>query len=115
LLAVGDSPALTGVRRRLAQEGWICGRAPDLGSALVMLHQVRPALVLIAATAGTRSARALRALRHDPFMAGVPLVLVGGAASELPQTAADAVLAEPNETSSVPAQLEALLAASMPR
>ena len=117
VLAVGDSPALARVSRHLAQEGWIHGQAPDVASALAVVHQVRPALVLVAATDDGGDDRALRTLRSDPFLAGVPLVLVGGAASEgnPVRSVADAVLCEAGETSEVLAQLEALLSASAPR
>jgi hypothetical protein len=78
VLVVDGGEVPSSVYQRLDHEGWICGHAPDIRSALVVLHQVRPALVLVGSVDEARDAAALRALRQDPFMAGVPLVLLGG-------------------------------------
>jgi hypothetical protein len=78
VLVVDGGEVPSSVYRRLDQEGWICGHAPDIRSALVVLHQVRPALVLVGSVDEARDVMALQALREDPFMAGVPLVLLGG-------------------------------------
>ena len=75
----------------LEQDGWICAHAPDVASARLMLHEVRPALVLV------RSAEESSILRQDPLLAGVPLVLLGQA---------------PGEIDALAARLDALVAAS---
>lgn len=63
--------------RSLEQDGWICAHAPDIAAARLMLHEVRLAMVLV------RSAEESRALRQDPLLAGVPMVLLGQAPGEL--------------------------------
>jgi VpsR domain len=75
----------------LERDGWICAHAPDLASARLMLHEVRPALVLV------RTAEESSALRRDPLLAGVPLVLLGQA---------------PGEIDALASRLDALVAAS---
>ena len=95
VLVVDRSPA-SSILQALEQAGWICGHAPDLISSLAVLRQVRPALLLVVTTDGTRSQRAVRALRQDPLMAGVLLVLTEEAARELPFVDAERVQAGPD-------------------
>jgi hypothetical protein len=79
------------VYRSLEQDGWICAQAPDVAAARLMLHEVRPALVLV------RTAEESKALHTDPLLAGVPMVLLGQA---------------PGEIEALAARLDALVAAS---
>ena len=65
------------VYRSLEQDGWICVHAPDLASARVLLHEVRPALVLAQSTLEACT------LRQDPLLAGVPVVVLEEAAGEI--------------------------------
>jgi hypothetical protein len=77
IVDTGDVPPA--VYDWLEREGWILAQVPDIASALAMLHQVRPAIVLVGSTDGRRDAQALSTLGQDPFMAGVPLVALGSA------------------------------------
>jgi hypothetical protein len=70
------------VYQALEQHGWICAHAPDLAAGRLMLHEVRPALVLV------RSADELRALRRDPLLDGVPVLALDQAPGEIDTLAA---------------------------
>lgn len=89
MLVVDDGEVPPGVYDQLEHDGWICAHTPDVASALVVLHQVRPALVLIGHVDDARDQVALRALHADPFMAGVKLEVLrdagegGGLAEQL--------------------------------
>jgi hypothetical protein len=71
------------VYQSLEEDGWICGRAPNVAAALALLRQVRPALVLLGSADGGETTRAALALRQDPFMAGVGVVVLGEPAGEI--------------------------------
>jgi hypothetical protein len=89
VLDTGEVPS--SVYRSLEQDGWICAHAPDVAAARLMLHEVRPALVLV------RTAEESSALHQDPLLAGVPMVLLGQA---------------PGEIEALPSRLDALVAAT---
>ena len=74
VIDTGDLPP--SVYRSLEQDGWICAHAPDLATARLMLHEVRPALVLV------RSADERSLLRRDPLLDGVPVVVLDEAPGE---------------------------------
>jgi hypothetical protein len=71
------------VYRSLEEDGWICVRAPDVTAALGLLRQVHPALVLLGSADGGDTTRDALALRQDPFMAGVRVVVLGEPAGEI--------------------------------
>jgi hypothetical protein len=91
VLVIDTGEVPSSVYRSLEQDGWICAHAPDVAAARLMLHEVRPALVLV------RSAEESSALRQDPLLAGVPMVLLGQA---------------PGEIEALASRLDALVAAS---
>jgi hypothetical protein len=82
VLVIDTGEVPPSVYRSLEQDGWICAHAADLASARLLLHEVRPALVLV------RSAEESRALAEDPLLAGVPLVVLGQAPGEIDALAA---------------------------
>jgi hypothetical protein len=80
VIDAGDVPPR--VYTALEQDGWICAHAPDMASARLMLHEVRPALVLVP------SAEVRHTLRQDPLLAGVPMVVLNQAPGEIDELAA---------------------------
>jgi hypothetical protein len=73
VLVVGGAGAGGAMDERLEQAGWIVGHVPDVPAARALLHEVRPAVVLLEDGAGG-DAEAVRQLERDPFMAGVRVV-----------------------------------------
>ena len=82
VLVIDTGEVPPSVYRSLEEDGWICAHAPDLASARLMLHEVRPALVLV------RSADDSSVLHQDPLLAGVPLVILDRAPGEIDALAA---------------------------
>ena len=59
---------------RLEPAGWICVACPSVGEAMRLLHEVRPAIVLVCVEDPAERRRALQQLRADPLVAGVPVL-----------------------------------------
>jgi hypothetical protein len=76
VLVIDNGEVPPSVYESLEQDGWICGHARDVASAVAMLHEVRPALVLV------RSNEQSRTLREDPLLAGLSLVVLDEDAGE---------------------------------
>jgi hypothetical protein len=74
LLVSCPEPLQAYLGTHLEPAGWICVACPGVREARRLLHEVRPAIVLVCAEDPTERARALQRLRADPLVAGVPVL-----------------------------------------
>ncbi len=97
---------------RIGPAGWICARVASLGEAEKVLHEVRPAIVLVGSRESATRAQAVCHLRADPLVAGVPVLGMAGGrpAADATWIGADTDGVRAGPAREVFAALEALLA-----
>ena len=80
MLVVDDSPTICAVLgRMLERDGYAVQKAVDGESALELAHEVQPDLIFLdIVLPGINGFAVLRALRHDPRTAQIPIVMISG-------------------------------------
>jgi CheY-like chemotaxis protein len=80
ILVVDDSPTICAILGRiLGQDGYAVSVAGDGESALEMAGREQPALIFLdIVLPGINGFAVLRALRHDPQTAHIPIVMISG-------------------------------------
>jgi hypothetical protein len=75
VLVVGEVRSPAGLDERLEKGGWICARAADVPTARALLHEVRPAVLLLLEGRASDD-QSMKQLNADPFMAGVRMAVL---------------------------------------
>lgn len=98
---------------RIGPAGWICARVANVAEAAYVLHEVRPAIVLVGSADVAERKRTVRDLRADPLVAGVPVLgmAAGRPATDDSWIGADSDAFRAGPAREVYAALEALLLA----
>jgi twitching motility two-component system response regulator PilH len=80
MLVVDDSPTICAVLgRMLEKDGYQVQKAPDGESALERAREAQPELIFLdIVLPGINGFAVLRALRHDPLTAHIPIVMISG-------------------------------------
>ncbi len=112
ILVVDDDPAVSSfLIQFLEGEGYRVAAAHDGESALAAAERLRPGVITMdMAMPGMDGRAAMEALRRDPELAGIPILVITGH-GDSPSQAADAVLLKPLDPDRLLAAIEKLLAA----
>jgi PAS domain S-box-containing protein len=110
VLVVDDDPAVSAfLIQFLEGEGYRVASAHDGVSALSAAEKLKPQVITMdMAMPGMDGKAAIAALRQDPELAGIPILVITGHAGTVPE-AADAVLLKPMQPSELVAAIEGLL------
>ncbi|EFL49854.1 multi-sensor hybrid histidine kinase [Solidesulfovibrio fructosivorans JJ]] len=111
VLVVDDDPAVSSfLIQFLEGEGYRVAAAHDGESALAAAEKLRPSVITMdMAMPGMDGRAAMEALRRDPRLAAIPILVITGH-GDAPLGAADAVLPKPLDPEKLLAAIEALLA-----
>lgn len=116
VLVADDEPAIPSLMADiLAHAGYEVLQAMDGEEALALAREARPAIILLDVTMPGLDGRvACRILKHDPALAGVPVLLFSSADEsdvDWREAGADAFLQKPFEIRALPALVARLLGA----
>jgi PAS domain S-box-containing protein len=111
VLVVDDDPAVSSfLIQFLEEEGYRVAAAHDGASALAAAAKLRPGVITMdMAMPGMDGRAAMEALRRDPQLAGIPILVITGH-GDVPLGDADAVLAKPLDSDRLLAAIAELLA-----
>jgi len=110
VLVVDDDPAVSAfLIQFLEGEGYRVASAHDGASAVSAAEKLKPHVITMdMAMPGMDGRAAMAALRRDPELAAIPVLVITGHAASVPEEA-DAVLHKPMQPSELLAAIEALL------
>ena len=111
MLVVDDDPAVSSfLIQFLEGEGYRVASAHDGESALAAAERLRPGVITMdMAMPGMDGRAAMEALRRDPELSAIPILVITGH-GDAPCHAADAVLPKPLDPERLLAAIEELLA-----